>query len=485
MAEQTALAVPARPPTGEIVSTGALLSTQIANYRSSLAYGGTRNPSIVWTEMIRNSASTMLYFREIEEKDDDVANALDSLKEHVLEPDWSIQPFDDSDPAAEVAQFITAQIAQVPNIDGVLDNMLDALGYGFSVQELLFDASEGQASLLDIKDCPQELFLFGNRFQPQIGPLQFLPGPYASEGIEVPEEKFLVYSYRPRSRDRMGRPLIRSVFWASWFKRNMQRLWVRYAEKGPGTAVVRYNDSDSQEIKNKAVEIADAIINEVSIGIPSGTEYDKELLTIARAQDPAVYQNFFEAMQKAITRRILGETLTTLGSDGGRGTQALGDVHSATLDTKSVRISNTLAGILNRQLVRPLVLWNFGPTAPMPRWAFDTEEDTDITAELAKDQGVQRMGVPLPLPYLQKKYSIPVPQDGEAIATPNISAATPMITDRVTESFAEGSPEAAARAELAELDKLELQLRKQALGLMTERIGEVAGTLRLGTGPRA
>jgi phage gp29-like protein len=470
--------VPPLPDRGEIVSTGALYNTQMANYRTSLAFGGTRSPSMIWTEMIRNSANAMLYFREIEEKDDDVANALDTLKENVLEPDWSIQPFDDTPLAAEIAAFVTAQIAQVPNFDGALDNMLDAIGYGFSVQEMLFDTSAGQASLLDIKDCPQELFLFGNRFQPQIGTLQFLTNPFASEGAEVPEDKFLIYSYRPRSRDRMGRPLIRSVFWASWFKRNIQRLWMRYAEKGPGTAVTRYNDSDSDAEKQKAADIAEAIVNEPALAIPRGMEYEKELLTIARSLDPAVFEHLFEAMQKAITRRILGETLTTLGSDGGKGTQALGDVHSKTLDTKSVRTSNTLAGILNRQLVRPLVLWNYGPAAPMPKLGFDTEEETDITAELAKDQSVQRMGVPLPLAYLQKKYNIPALQAGEEAAAPNVNAATPAITEDETQRFSEA--DAGVKGELAELRKLEMQLRLDSLGLMKERIGEVAGALRPG-----
>ena len=63
-----------------------------------------------------------------------------------------------------VAEFADAQFKQIPDIDAMLDNMLDAIGYGFSAQELIFDTSEGQASLLDVKDCPQELFLFGNRF---------------------------------------------------------------------------------------------------------------------------------------------------------------------------------------------------------------------------------------------------------------------------------------------------------------------------------
>ena len=112
----------------------------------------------------------------------------------MLERSYSIKPFDESSQAAEVAKFVEDELARVENLDGVIDNMLDAPGYGFSVAEMEYDTSEGQASLVNIKDCPQELFLFGNRFQPQIGPMQFLNSPYASSGVPVPEQKFMIFS---------------------------------------------------------------------------------------------------------------------------------------------------------------------------------------------------------------------------------------------------------------------------------------------------
>ena len=103
--------------------------------------------------------------------------------------------------------------------------MLDAPGYGFSVQEIIFDVSAGQASDRD-RRLPAGIVLFGNRYYPQVGPLQYLDQPWASEGTPVPEEKFITFTYRMRGRNRMGRPLLQSVFWPSWFKRDMQRLWV-------------------------------------------------------------------------------------------------------------------------------------------------------------------------------------------------------------------------------------------------------------------
>ncbi len=475
-------AVPALPPSGEIVTSNALYNTQVSLYRNALAFGGSTSPSMIWSSMLRDDGSAILYYREMEEKDVDVGNALDTLKLSVLKRKHTVTPFDESPQAEEVATFIRAELDKIPNMHAVLDNLLDATGYGFSLGEMVFDVSMGQASLLDIKDCPQELFLFGNRFTPQIGPLQFLDSPYASEGTLVPENKFLIFSYRSRSRNRMGRPLLRSIFWESWFKRNIQRLWVQYAEKGPGTAVVRYQDSDNAVEKQKAADLAQSLITQVAVGVPQNFEYDKELLTMARSMDPAVYEHFYKLMQLNIVRRVLGETLTSFGSEDGKGSQAQGKTHADTLEGRSVEICRALQAVVNWQLVRPLVLWNFGPKAPIPTWGYDLEEAEDLTARLAIDKGVQSMGVALSDGYVRQRYSIPAIDKDDVVLSPNAAAGV-TIGDTAQPAFSErhtSEHQAQANRDLAEFDRVAAELRGDAVNLMQQRVAEVADALRPG-----
>jgi phage gp29-like protein len=349
---------------------------------------------------------------------------------------------------------------------------------------MIFDVSMGQAELQDVRDCPQELFLFNDRYTPQIGPLQFLDTPYAGSGMLVPEQKFMVFTYRGRSRNRMGRPLLRNVFWSSWFKRNMLRLWAQYAEKGPGTAVVRYADADNAQEQQKAADLAQALIEQVAVAVPANFDYDKELLTIARALNPEVYDTFYKAQQLDIVRFILGETLTSFGGESGKGTQALGDVHAGTLDTKSVGLCKAVQSVINRQLIRPLVLWNFGPDAPMPKWSYDIEEQEDLTKRLGVDSGAYELGVPLPLAYMQERYGIPAPDGNEEVLTKPAANPGPTVSigDLTRASFAEGvrahiSHAAQAEAEMAQFDQLVGQLQDDSLGLLKERTGEIASVL--------
>jgi phage gp29-like protein len=493
-------AVPPTPPKGEIVNYTALLNTQFALYRNTLAFGGTHDPSTIWSSMLRDDGSAMLYYRELEEKDVDIANALHTLKGSVLERNWTVEPADKNNTqAVEIATWTQAQLDRIPNLDQVLDNMLDATAYGFSVQEMIFDVSEGQAQLEDIRDCPQELFLFGNRYTPQIGPMQFLDSPYAGSGVPVPEEKFLIYTYRGRSRIRMGRPMLREVFWPSWFKRNMLRMWAQYAEKGPGTVVVRYDSADNKEEAIKAAEIARALREEVAVAVPRNFEYDKELLTIARALNPDVFEHFFKAQQLDIVRLILGETLTSFGGEDGKGTQALGAVHADTLETRSLSLCRGMQSVLTRQLLRPLVLWNYGPNAPMPEWHYDIEEKEDLTERLGIDSGLYEMGLPISDAYFRQRYGVPVPEAGETVLS-NTSGAAPAVTirdvnsaafaettlgrfiarqrARRTAAFAESATQANAEREMAQFDALVGQLQDESLGLMKERVGGVTHALR-------
>jgi phage gp29-like protein len=278
----------------------------------------------------------------------------------------------------------------------------------------------------------------------------------------------------------MGRPLLKSVFWPSWFKRNIQRMWMQYAEKGPGTAVVHYNDADNKSERKQAVEIAQALIENVAVAVPKGFEFEPDLLKIARSQDPRVYTTFFQTMQYSIIRRILGETLTSFGNEGGGGSKAQGDTHADTLDQRSVELCRSLQSVVNRQLIQPLVLWNFGPAAPMPVWQFDLEEAEDLELRLTVDSGLQRMGKKLTVGYVSDRYDIPLTksetEDEELV--PNVNAPTVALRDTTSSSFSESNrrTKLAMNAEMEQYDRMFGQMQSEAEEIFRQRVRQVAAT---------
>ncbi len=417
-------ATPPVPPKDELVTQQVLEGINRSVLSLSNAFAGVSDPTVIWTSMIRDFRNAFIYYRELEEKDDDVSSALEMLKLAVLARERQIVPADDSGQAQDVAKFVQEQFARVPNFHEVLESLLDAPGYGVSIAEILFDVSAGQVGLINIKDRPQELFSFNSQYELQNGPLRLMQNAYAIDGGDlVPEEKFLVFSYRPRSGNRRGRPLLRRCFWPSWFKRQALRFWLRFGEKGPGTAAVMYPQGATDDEKQEALQAAEAIVEKIAIAVPENFQLIKELLNSARSQNPAVYERLVDKMNYKISRIVVGQTLTSYGTEGGSGSRSLGQVHAKMFYLKEVEVATKLMAVLNDQLVRPLVLWNYGPGAPMPKFTIDIEDEEDLLQRIGIDSTAQGMGMQITKSYMMKRYGYPQPDPKDEVLVPTAASA--------------------------------------------------------------
>ena len=463
------------PPKGQIVTTDSLQSALYASYRNTAAFGGARDPSSIWTSMVREDSRAILMYRELEDKDDDVSSSLDELYLSVAERTWTFTPGDDSSAALKACDFLFDQFANI-DFDSALDSILGGCGYGFSVAECLYDTSEGQAALTDILDCPQELFLFGDRFTPQIGPLQYLDNPWAGSGALVPEEKFVIFTYRGRSRSRMGRPLLQKCFWPSWFKRQILGMWLKCGEKSKGTAIARYAEGATPEERALAVEIAENLVESSAIAVPIGFQYDEEMLKMGTSEKVQVYEKLFEKMQYSVARAIKGETLTSFGQEGGHGSRSQGQTHSETFEKRSVSLAKKVAAVLNDQLVRNLHLWNFGPDVAAPVFSFDVEEKKDLTAKAALYRNLQSMGVQFSDKFIRDEFDLPPIDTANDVAlVPNAA-----IAPAPTPSSAFSEAQETADADYAALDLLTDQLRRDSLSAFRDRTEEIVSALKPG-----
>lgn len=415
-----------KPPTGEIVTEKALqvLSYGAGTLGLARGFGGTTDPNRIWQAMIGNYPEAFEYYSDLEEKDDDIGGLLATLKLAVLGRERAIAPADDSAEAQNVADFIKQQLDGLKGFHQVLGALLDAPAYGLAIAEINYDITASQVGLASIHDCPQEFFCFGEqRMLPQVGPLRFRSYPSAQDGGKlVPEEKFLIFSYNPRKRNRFGSPLLRRAFWPSWFKRNAIRFWLRYAEKGPGTAAVMYPQGATDNEQKKALAAAEALVEKIAIAVPENFKMVESLLTQARSQNPAVYERMVQRMELAIARAILGETLTSHGSEQGAGSYALGQVHQEMFHQRVVEQARALESVVNGQLVRRLVMWNFGPDAPMPRWSINTASSEDLAIRIKIDQVLQAMGLDFTENYLREAYGRPRPAEGDTVLIPLATA---------------------------------------------------------------
>ncbi len=478
MSDENAIAV-GTPTAGRVVDDAVLVSNNLGSYGRTLAFGGAADPLRVWQTMVSGERTAIEYYRELEAKDDTVADAVEEMKRSVLKRNLAVVPVDENNSAAaDIAGFIQTQFDNLTSWRNTLEAILDAPFYGYSIAEKVFDISAGQVSLLDIRDCPQELFSFNSPLLPQTGQLRLHRQSGSYDGELMPESKFIVWSSRMRAGDRRGRPLLKEVYWPSWFNRNVIRFWLRLTERGPGTAVTEYQNGATQQAKDQALAAAEALVNQVAMAVEEGFVIRDEFLKVARSQDPAAYAQLSDRMESKIIRRIVGSTLTSKGSDDGKGTQALGKVHQDTKEERSVEYTLQLESILNQQLVQQLVLWNFGPDAPMVKVRLDKSDEEDLGARITVDATAQQMGTEIPESYMRNKYGIPAPKAGENVIVRSTAPTMPTLTTPAgvpdAPQFADTAIAHQVTRDQSDFDKLFTQFRKKGVEIYGQQIDDLA-----------
>ena len=179
---------------------------------------------------------------------------------------------------------------------------------------------------------------------------------------------------------------------------------------GSPTVVARYRPGTTAEEQERLLEVIDSVRHDAGVTIPDSVEI--ELLEAQRGGSAQTYQDLADWCNDEISKIVLGQTLTT--SEGRRsGSQALGRVHEAVRNEYVESDARALMAVINDQLVRWLVDFNFGPDVPAPRWTIDTSKDEDLNEQAEVDQKLIGMGVPLSAEYFYRRYGRPAPSPRE------------------------------------------------------------------------
>jgi len=406
------------PKAGEVV-TDKVLSMAGLNAQ---AFSGEMNPSPIYRQMVSGSPSVFPYYREIEEKDTAIASALETRRILALAREAKVQSADPaSGEAQRYAQGLSEFLEAIPKFREACAELLDAPAYGYSVLEINWNPNESGVWCGGLIGRPQELFTFGDWMDPQTGDLRLCSYPGGS-GVPVPPAKFLVNTSQSRHGDRRGKPLLRRLFWPSWFKRNAMRVDLHYREKPNGTVVVKYPAGSNDQQKDLALESAKAIFSDPFVAVAENFGLMNEALYSTRARTGDDYSEVIAYLDAEMTRIILGQTLSTRGSEQGVGTRALGDVHQQTMFEY---IRNDLASIedvINEQLARPWLEWTFGPRAlerdVRPYWRTDKEPPADVNGALDRLAKARQMGAKIAELEVYEAGQIRQPDAGEAVLPP-------------------------------------------------------------------
>lgn len=357
----------------------------------------------------------MELFEEMEEKDPHLFSQLQTRKNAVTGLDYEIIPFSTDQPRdKEIAEFVRDAISALENLEDVMMDLLDSIGKGFAIAEIIWDLVAGIVVVKDIKRCPQKNFFWDHKDD------LLVRTPQHTAGIPLPVGKFILHRYKARSGHPSRAGVLRVVAWMYLFKNYDLKDWVSFCEVfGMPLRLGKYaqgaSESDKASLRSALIHLG---VDAAGI-IPEGT--DIQFVTAEKAAATDLYERLARYCDEQMSKAILGQTLTSDSGNGGSYAQS--KTHNEVRHDLTVADCKALAATLRRDLIRPLVVLNFGESQRIPYLRFDCEEAGDLE-QLSTILAVlvEKTGLKIPTSYIYKKFGIPRPEDGEDVASPNAPA---------------------------------------------------------------
>ena len=345
----------------------------------------------------------MELFEEMESKDTHLFSQLQTRKLAVTGLDWEVQPFSQDETDQEIAAFVEEQLKELDGFSDNLMDILDAIGKGISFQEIEWEYRDGHVVVGNIEYVHQKKFYYDTLTDALMLRTEAFPG-----GIPLPENKFIVHRYKARSGHPSRYGVLRVVAWMYLFKNYDLKDWVSFCEVyGMPLRLGTYDATASE--KDKAA-LMDAIVRmgtDAAGIVPSGT--DIKFIESNKQSSVDIYERLARFCDEQMSKAIVGQTLT---SDSG-GSYAQSKTHNDVRKDLTEADCKAVMETVRRDLIRPLVEFNFGVRAHVPYFVLNATDTDDLkeTAEIVNT--LAATGLEIPKSWLYKKFNIPAPEKGE------------------------------------------------------------------------
>jgi len=344
----------------------------------------------------------MELFEEMEEKDAHLTAILQTRKMAVLSKDFEVMPFAESSEDKEIAGRVGEIIYGIPNFEEALLDLLDAIGKGFALSEILWEVTDGVAKVSELRWIPQKKVVFGEDWKPRL-----MTAEANWQGVAPPLWKIVYHRYKARSGYANRAGVLRVVGWMYLLKNFALKDWAAFNEVfGMPLRLGKY-DAMASPADREALVTAIRNLGSDAAGVISKATEIEFVEAASRSGGINPYQLMAEFCNREMSKAILGQTLTT-DTAGSTGTYAAARVHGQVRRDLVEADAQALAATLREQLLRPLVGFNFGWDKPVPWFRFRFEEEEDLKALSEVFRNLAAMGFPLDMAHVAERFGIPL-----------------------------------------------------------------------------
>jgi phage gp29-like protein len=344
----------------------------------------------------------MELFEEMEEKDAHLTAILQTRKMAVLSKDYEVMPYSEATEDKEIAAMAGEIVYGIPNLEEAFLDLLDAIGKGFALSEILWEVTGGVAKVSELRWIPQKKVVFGEDGKPRL-----LTSEANWEGVTPPLWKVIYHRYKARSGCVNRAGVLRVVGWMYLLKNFAMKDWAAFNEVfGMPLRLGKYDATASPADRDALVTAIRSLGSDAAGVISKATEIEFVEAT-SRSGGVNPYQLMAEFCNREMSKAVLGQTLTT-DTTGSTGTYAAASVHGQVRRDLVDADAQALAVTLREQLLRPLVGFNFGWDKPVPWLRFRFEEEADLKTLSEVFRNLAAMGFPVDMEHVAERFGIPM-----------------------------------------------------------------------------
>lgn len=353
---------------------------------------------------------------QMEEKDLHYAAVLGVRKRAIRALELHVEPGDDSAAAGELAEM-TRDVLGSTAIRTSLIDMMDAIGKGFSVCEILWQREGRDLVIADLDWVDPRWFEFDREngrhlfLRDNAGPQQLRP------------DSFVIHMAKAKSGLPIRGGLARLGAWAYMFKNFTVKDWAIFCEAyGHPLRLGKYDTAATPEDRQTLLRAVRQIGVDMAAIIPKTMEVEIVGATATGAEK--LYEGKSRWWDEQISKGVLGQVATTDAIAGGH---AVGKIHENVRDDIRDADAEQLAATLQRDVAGALRRVRFPDNihVPLPHVRFEPPEvlDPKLLLQLLKDRP---RGLRIATADVYRAFNLRKPEDGEEVLdNPEPPAAPP------------------------------------------------------------
>lgn len=381
-------------------------------------------------------------YREMLRRDDQVSSCVSLLQLARLASGWEIAAASNAEEDKRCAKYVRHAFERMRSysVNRLLSDAMDAVPIGFAVLEAAWDEPEeygewrGFQGYRCFKPLPQETITFHRdehgdidadgvwQVKAQQQGAMVTPGLDPAWFNKLERDRFVLWFWRSQYGNPLGLSILRAAYGAYFFKQFTIKHWARYMERYGMPRVCA--EIPEAQFQAKSATVLDALRryqSELAMVVQSGVK-----LTVDEPSTTATmnYEAAVAWANKAIAHACLLPSTILDNTEGG--SYALAKAQKSTFTWILDNLGNLLADeVMQEQVIRPLVMQNFGPQYELPKFVFSPYEQRDNESIARMVDILARAGMNIPTQWIRETLGIPEAVEGEAVLVPPQPAAVP------------------------------------------------------------